>query len=349
MRRIAHIDMDCFYAAVEIRERPELRDKPVAVGGTSQRGVLTTCNYVAREYGVRSAMSTYRALQLCPHLVLLPTRFALYREVSARIREIFQSYTDLVEPLSLDEAYLDLSHLESRAAELAASIRERIREETGLTASAGVAPNKLVAKIASDWNKPDGQYIVPPSRVAAFMQELPVKKIWGIGPKGNARLQSLGIQTCGQMQELSHAELVDLFGSFGLELYNLCRGFDDRPVNPNRKRKSLSNERTFGTDLKSVEECRRELENQHEELLLELRSKTPDRPIAKLFVKLKFSDFQRTTAEASGSQPDLKTFDALLEEAWGRSTQTVRLLGLGVRFAEVRSIPEQLELSFNVS
>lgn len=347
MRRIAHIDMDCFYAAVEIRERPELQKKPVAVGGTSQRGVLTTCNYVAREYGVRSAMSTYRALQLCPNLVLLPTRFSLYREVSTQIRKIFHDFTDLVEPLSLDEAYLDLSHQERRAAELAESIRRRIREETGLTASAGVAPNKLVAKIASDWNKPDGQYIVPPSRVSAFMQDLPVKKIWGIGPKGNARLEAMGIRTCGQMQEMSHADLVNLFGSFGLDLYHLCRGQDDRPVNPNRKRKSLSNERTFSTDLQTLEDCRRELENQHDELLQELQSKTPDRPIAKLFVKLKFQDFQRTTVETSASQPQLNTFHTLLEEAWGRSTQAVRLLGLGVRFAEVRSIPEQLELTFS--
>ena len=337
--------MDCFYAAVEIRERPELSGKPVAVAGPGGRGVLTTCNYKAREYGVRSAMPVFKARQLCPQLVILPVRFELYRAVSRQIREILHRYTDLVEPLSLDEAYLDVSHHKRRGAEIAAEIRGAIRRETGLTASAGIAPNKLIAKIASDWNKPDGQYVVPPSKVAEFMRTLPVRKIWGVGPKSAARFKEMGIETCGQLQELDQAELASSFGSFGLELYHLCRGEDDRPVQPNRIRKSISNEHTYREDLSSLEACGEALLSQHAELLEDLRKSAPDRQIAKVFVKLKFSDFQRTTAETPSSQPDIKLFRKLLREAWGRSGQTVRLLGVGVRFAETGNRPEQLELA----
>ncbi|MFU8847341.1 MAG: DNA polymerase IV [Opitutales bacterium] len=349
MRRIIHIDMDCFFAAVEIRERPELANKPVAVGGASGRGVLTTCNYPAREFGLRSAMPVFQARQLCPQVILLPVRFELYRSVSAQIREIFARYTELIEPLSLDEAYLDVSHLKQRGAEIAQSIRGDIRRETGLTASAGIAPNKLVAKIASDWNKPDGQLVVPPSKVEAFMRDLPVKKIWGIGPKSARRMAEIGIETCGDLQALDRIELAQKFGSFGLELYQLCRGIDERPVEPDRIRKSLSNERTFSENLTDLESCRDALDAQFAELMDDLRDQAPDRQIAKLFVKLKFADFRRTTAEASGPQPDLKIFQALLREAWGRSGQDVRLLGLGVRFAEHNESAEQLELALRVA
>ena len=344
-RRIIHIDMDCFYAAVEMRERPELRDKPIAVGGSSGRGVLTTCNYPAREYGIRSAMPVFQARRLCPGLIILPVRFDLYRAVSRQVREVFFSYTDLVEPLSLDEAYLDVSHLRRRGAEIAEDIRRDIREATGLTASAGIAPNKLVAKIASDWNKPDGQLVVPPSRVEAFMRDLPVRRIWGIGPKSAERMGEMGIRTCADLQALDRAELARRFGSFGLELFQLCRGIDDRPVQPNRVRKSLSNERTFSRDLEELEDCHRALERQHHELMDELRGKAGERRIHKIFVKLKFADFQRTTAEMPASQPELKKFRLLLEDAWGRSGQPVRLLGLGVRFAESHQRAEQLELA----
>jgi DNA polymerase-4 len=344
-RRIIHIDMDCFYAAVEIRERPELRDKPVAVGGSSGRGVLTTCNYPAREFGIRSAMPVFKARQLCPELIILPVRSELYREVSQQVREIFSRYTQLIEPLSLDEAYLDVSHLKERGHDIALAIRGDIRRETGLSASAGIAPNKLVAKIASDWNKPDGQLVVPPSKVAAFMRDLPVKKIWGIGPKSAKRMAAAGIETCADLQALDRTQLAQQFGSFGLELFKLCRGIDERPVNPDRIRKSLSNERTFSQNLTDLESCREALKSQFEELMDDLRTKKPDRKIAKLFIKLKFADFRRTTAETGGTQPDLKTFDALLSDAWGRSGKDVRLLGLGLRFAEHSEAVEQLELA----
>jgi len=346
-RRIIHIDMDCFYAAVEIRERPELRDQPVAVGGASGRGVLTTCNYVAREYGLRSAMPVFKARQLCPDLFILPVRFELYRQVSTQIRAIFRRYTELIEPLSLDEAYLDVSHLKEPGAKIAERIRGEIRAETGLTASAGIAPNKLVAKIASDWHKPDGQLVVPPSRVEGFMRDLPVKRIWGIGPKSAARMAAGGIHTCADLQKLDRTELARKFGSFGLELYHLCRGVDDRPVQPNRIRKSLSNERTFSENLDDFDRCIEALVAQHRELIEDLRDQAPDRRIAKLFVKLKFSDFRRTTAETGAEQPELATFRALLRDAWGRSGRDIRLLGLGVRFAEQSDSLEQLELALD--
>lgn len=343
-RRIIHIDMDCFYAAVEIRDRPELADKPVAVGGASGRGVLTTCNYPARRFGLRSAMPVFKARQLCPDLIILPVRFELYREVSEQIHGVFERYTDLIEPLSLDEAYLDVSHLKQPGREIAQNIRADIRRGTGLTASAGVAPNKLVAKIASDWNKPDGQLVVPPSKVADFMRDLPVRKIWGIGPKSAARLQAEGIATCADLQALDRAGLVARCGSFGLELYQLCRGIDERPVEPDRIRKSLSNERTFSENLRSLEDCREALERQYVELMEDLSAHAADRAVGKLFVKLKFADFRRTTAEVSATQPTLKQFRALLDDAWGRSGQDVRLLGLGVRFAQPGEKYEQLEL-----
>jgi DNA polymerase-4 len=343
-RRIIHIDMDCFYAAVEVHERPELADKPVAVGGASGRGVLTTCNYPAREYGVRSAMPVFQAKQLCPHLIILPVRFDLYRAASKLVREIFARYTDLIEPLSLDEAYLDVSHIKQPGAEIATEIREAIHTETGLTASAGIGPNKLIAKIASDWNKPNGQCLVAPSKVDLFMRDLQVCRIRGVGPKSAHKLSDAGIETCAQLQEKDKTWLAREFGSFGLELYDLCRGIDERPVVPNRIRKSLSNERTYSKNLESLEECREKLIDQHAELIEDLRESAPDRSIGKILVKLKFSDFRRTTAEKPSRQPELKEYHKLLNEAWGRSGEPVRLLGIGVRFAETEAGTEQLEL-----
>ncbi|MEN8661397.1 MAG: DNA polymerase IV [Lentimonas sp.] len=344
-RRIVHIDMDCFYAAVEMREHPELAHRPLAVGGASGRGVLTTCNYTAREFGVRSAMPVFKARELCPTLVILPVRFELYRAASRAVREIFKRYTDLIEPLSLDEAYLDLTHHKRSGAELATEIRQAIYDETGLTASAGIAPNKLIAKIASDWNKPNSQCVVSPSRIDEFMHPLPVRRIWGVGPKSATKLTEMGIETCGQLQALDQTELAQTFGSFGLELYRLCRGIDERPVEANRVRKTLSNENTFANNLETLEACEAVLLRQHTELIEDLRSSAPDRKIAKVLVKLKFSDFRRTTAEMPAQQAEPKLYLQLLREAWGRSGQPVRLLGLGVRFAETDSSPEQLELS----
>jgi DNA polymerase IV len=250
-RSIIHLDMDCFYAAIEVRDRPSLRGKPVAVGGArDRRGVLTTCNYEARKFGVRSAMPTFMALQRCPNLIVLPTRFDVCRREAAVIRGILYRFTPLIEPLSLDEAYLDVGAHPGAPGPLAQVIRRTIFQETKLTSSAGIGPNKLVAKIASETNKPNGQFEVKLEEVSRFMQDLPVRKIWGIGEKTEQKLEELGVKTCGELQHFSRAELVDLFGKFGLDLYDLCRGIDDRPVEPDRPRKSLSTEETFAVDLK---------------------------------------------------------------------------------------------------
>jgi len=332
--KVIHLDMDCFYAAVEMRERPDLAGRPIAVGGGSRRGVVTTCNYEARKFGVRSAMPGFLARERCPHLVFLPIRFELYRAESLRIRRILQRYTPWVEPLSLDEAYLDVTTSDRYAWDIAREIRGRILEETGLTSSAGIAPNKMLAKIASDWRKPNGQFAITPDQVDAFMRDLPVRKLWGIGPKSAEKFAREGIQTCTDLQRLTLAELVGRMGKWGEELYHRCRGQDDRPVEPNRIRKSLSNERTFADPVVSIEECLRALDELVGELLEELRAKASDRPVHKAFVKVKFADFKRTTRECVCAHPTREVFERLLTEARGRSVRPVRLLGSGVRFAD---------------
>ncbi len=345
-RKILHIDMDCFYAAIEIREHPELAGLPVAVGGSSGRGVLTTCNYEARKYGCRSAMPTFKALRLCPKLILLPVRFDLYRQESARVREIFLRYTQCIEPVSLDEAYLDISSLQSEASAVAWLIREQIRTETGLTASAGIAPNKFLAKIASDWNKPDGQFEIRSGEEVDFLTELEVKKINGVGKRTAERLREVGIRTCGDLRKWSEIDLARCFGKFGLELYQLCRGIDLSPVQPNRERKSFSSERTFRTDLVTLEEGLDELDDIVIELAEDLAaSRHCDREISACSVKIKFDDFRSTTAQRSGSQIDPEMMRELLAEAWIRGEgRSVRLLGASVHFRTKRGVPEQLEM-----
>jgi DNA polymerase-4 len=346
-RKIIHLDMDCFYAAIEQRDHPELRGKPVGVGGArDRRGVLTTCSYEARPFGVRSAMPTFMALRKCPQLIVVPTRFDVYRRESQRIRELMAGFTEVIEPLSLDEAYLDVSHLPFDPAAVALEIRERILEQTGLTASAGIASNKLLAKIASDINKPNGQCVVPPDRVAAFMESLPVRKLWGIGGVSAGKLEKRGIRACGQLQQLSRVDLHALFGRFGLELHDLCRGIDDRPVQPHRPSKSLSTEQTFSHNLTTLPECERRLAILHADLLRDLAGKRDPRPIRKVFVKLKFSNFTRTTVECVAAEPALPILNTLLEQGFRRGAGlSVRLLGAGVRFAEETGEPGQLSLS----
>jgi DNA polymerase-4 len=332
MRKIIHLDMDCFYAAVEMRERPELAGQPIAVGGGGPRSVVATCNYEARKFGIRSAMPGFMARERCPQLIFLPPRFDLYRAASQHIRRIFHDYTPLVEPLSLDEAYLDVSASGRFAWEIAKEIRTRIREETSLTASAGIAPNKMLAKIASEWRKPNGQFAILPEQVSGFMADLPVRKVWGIGPKSAERFAAMGIHTCADLQKIPLPEMALRFGKWGEELYRLCRGEDDREVHPHRVSKSLSNETTFTENLLSLEQCRQAIRELAQELITELRQKAPDRKIRKAFVKVKFSDFTRTTKECVCDSPDVAVFETLLAEGYRRKNLPVRLLGTGVRF-----------------
>jgi len=339
-----HIDMDCFYAAVEERENPSLRGRPVAVGGHGRRSVICTANYEARKYGCRSAMPNYKALQLCPHLLIVPLQFDLYKRVSQQIRGIFEQYTELIEPLSLDEAYLDLGAYHSQGATVAYEIRSQILREVGLTASAGVGPNKMLAKIASDWRKPNGQYEVKPADVDYFMKDLPVSKLHGVGRKTQERLSQLNVRTCGELQGFDRFALSQHFGKWGIELYNLCRGVDRRPVQPHRTRKTISKETTFAHDISDPLALQKVQQKMQQEIQELLEKKYPERAIKSLVVKLKFSDFSHTTAECSSPRQDSTLYQELLYKAWQRGQgKSVRLFGVGVKLAEEQS-SQQLEL-----
>jgi DNA polymerase-4 len=250
----------------------------------------------------------------------------------------------LIEPLSLDEAYLDVTAHPSAPAPLAQAIRNKIFHKTKLTSSAGVGPNKLIAKIASEINKPNGQFEVKPAEVSEFMKDLSVRKIWGIGEKSERKLEELGVKTCGELQRFSRPELVDVFGKFGVELFDLCRGIDHRLVEPDRPRKSLSTEETFAADLATLEQCEEKLEELFQDLMADLAQKESTRDITKIFVKLKFNDFTRTTAERAGLSPTLGAFHSLLTEAFARTGKPVRLIGVGVRFGETVQENAQLNL-----
>ncbi|MCB0635800.1 MAG: DNA polymerase IV [Lewinella sp.] len=262
MRRIIHIDMDAFYASVEQRDDPELRGRPIAVGGGGMRGVVAAASYEARRYGVRSAMPSVTAKRLCPDLIFVKHRFEVYREVSRQIRDIFFEYTDLVEPLSLDEAFLDVTEPKlgpPSATLIAREIRQRILETTGLTASAGVSFNKFLAKVASDVNKPNGMKVITPEEAAAFLEALPIAKFHGIGKVTAAKMERLGVRTGLDLKRLSEIELVQRFGKAGRHYYRIVRAEDERPVNPNRIRKSIGAERTYREDVSAAAEMREKL------------------------------------------------------------------------------------------
>ena len=353
MRKIIHVDMDCFYAAIEVRDNPSLRGRPVAVGGTSsQRGVLCTCNYEARRYGLRSAMPTAQALKQCPDLVLLPVNMDKYQRASADIRKIFEKFTHKIEPLSLDEAYLDVTnnpYANGSATLIAQTIREEILKSQEITASAGVAPNKFLAKIASDWQKPNGQFVITPIEVDAFVRNLPIEKVYGIGKVTAAKLKDMRIKTCGDLQKLSLIELVKRFGGFGESLFHLCRGIDEREVEINRYRKSLSVEATFADDLPDAEACLNELPAIYNDFVNRLRQCKDKsmRDIKTIFIKIKFSDFSVSTTQAPLRQMRLETFAQLFQQRYMQSPKPVRLLGLGVRFKEFSEFEErQMELAF---
>lgn len=251
MRKIIHIDMDAFYASVELRERPDLRHLPVVISSHHPRAVIAAASYPARQFGLRSAMSMSQARKLCPQVVIIEPNFEKYRAISAQIHSIFQQYTTLIEPLSLDEAYLDVTENLKQiasATEVAMHIREDIFRQTGLTASAGVAPNKFLAKVASDWNKPNGLFVIKPSQVASFIQDLPLKKIPGVGKVTQEKLQQLELHTLGDLQKIEEAVLVHHFGKYGQQLYLYAQGIDNRPVQAERARQQISKETTFDSD-----------------------------------------------------------------------------------------------------
>lgn len=351
MRKIIHIDMDCFFAAVEMRDNPALRNIPLAIGGSHERrGVISTANYPAREFGVRSAMPTATALKLCPHLTLLSGRYEVYKEVSQQIREIFSRYTSLVEPLSLDEAYLDVTHsahCQGSATLIAEEIRQTIFNELQLTASAGVAPIKFLAKIASDINKPNGQYVITPAEVAGFVTALPLSKIPGVGKVSASKLAEMGLHTCADVQQYELTALLKRFGKFGKSLWERCHGIDERPVNANRLRKSVGVERTLVADIHQWSECEEIIEQLYPELERRLSKVSPDLLIARQGIKLKFSDFQQTTQEHVWPRLSKENLLTLAREAWHerRNERGVRLVGLQV--ALLNPLQEkQLSLNF---
>lgn len=263
-RKIIHVDMDAFFASVEQRDNPDLRGKPVAVGGSSRRGVVAAASYEARVFGVKSAMPSARAAKLCADLIFVKSRFDAYREASRQIRDIFHRYTDLIQPLSLDEAFLDVTQDKmgiGSAVQIAKDIRAAIRAETQLTASAGVSYNKFIAKLASDQNKPDGLCVILPQQGEEFVASLPVRRFHGVGPRTAEKMARLGIETGADLRTKSEEWLQANFGSSGSYLYRAARGIDDRPVNPNRKRKSVGGERTYAEDKRSEADIRAALDD----------------------------------------------------------------------------------------
>jgi DNA polymerase-4 len=247
---ILHIDMDAFYASVEVQDNPTLKGKPVAVGGSSEHGIITTANYEARKFGLHSAMPIFMAKNLCPNAVFLPVRMKRYKEVSQQVFKILYDITDLVEPVSIDEAYIDISFIDSDALSIAHMIKKRVHAKTGLTLSIGISYNKFLAKIASDWNKPNGIKLISPDMIPEILLPLPVKSVHGIGPKSTEKLNNIGIYTVEDLYNLSEEFLVELFGKWGSDIYDRIRGIDNRKINTERERKSLGTETTFSESTK---------------------------------------------------------------------------------------------------
>lgn len=349
-RKIIHVDCDCFYAAVEMRDDPSLSEVPLAVGGEGGRGVVTTCNYKARAFGVRSAMPGGEARRLCPGLVTVPPDMARYRAVSKQVMAILRELTDLVEPLSLDEAFLDVSEVtdhKGSATLMAQYLRQRVKDEVGITISAGVAPNKFLAKIASDWKKPDGLFVIRPEDVDGFVSELKVEKLFGVGQVTAGKLHGLGVTTCGDLQTIPADVLLEKFGKQGYRLREMAYGRDDRDVVVSRIAKSVSVERTFSQDLPDKRACESVMASLVADLNLRLSRKAARKPIHKLFIKIRYSDFSTHTLERVREQirePAMEDYQPLLDELVTNAERPVRLLGLGVRFRSDESPVMQLRL-----
>jgi len=338
-RKILHVDMDAFYASVEQRDDPSLRGRPVIVGWAGERSVVCAASYEARTFGVHSAMPASRARRLCPQAVFIPPDFERYREASRAIRAIFERHTPLVEPLSLDEAYLDVTEELTgipTATETAETIRREIREETRLTASAGVAPNKFLAKIASDWRKPDGMFVIRPHQVEAFLVGLPIRKIPGVGPATEKVMTEFGVTTVDDLLRFSEAELTGRFGRWGSTLWHLARGLDTRNVSAERETKSISAETTFNQDISEFRPLEQHLWDLTERVSARLKANSLAGTTVTL--KLKSADFKtRTRARALGHPTQLasRIFAAgrdLLGHEVGATR--FRLIGIGVSHLE---------------
>jgi DNA polymerase-4 len=361
LRKIIHIDMDAFFASVEERERPELKTVPMAVGHADKRGVIATANYVARRYGVHSALSSVKAKQLCPQLIIMPGRMELYKEVSAQIHDIFLDYTDLIEPLSIDEAFLDVTenkkHIE-RAVDVAIEIKQRIRDELHLVASAGVSYNKFLAKIASDYRKPDGLCTIHPDRALDFIDRLPIETFWGIGPVTAKKMHLLGIHNGRLLRDCSLEMLIRQFSKNGYFYYDMARGIDERPVEPTRVRKSIGCETTFERDISNNSAVIIELYHVAVELVERLHHK--EFHGVTLTLKIKFDDFTQITRSLTVDRHiDLYSVKTILPIAKrllrqvDYSNHPIRLMGMSVSNPLEKQgsenepyYPTQLEIDF---
>jgi DNA polymerase-4 len=353
VRKIIHIDMDAFYASIEQRDHPEYRGKPICVGGSPEGrgGVVATASYEARKFGIHSAMSSKRAQQLCKHAIFVRPRFEAYKEASRKIRAIFHRFTDLIEPLSLDEAYLDVTEDKQQigsAIEIAKLIKKAIKDELMLTASAGISVNKFVAKIASDLDKPDGLTFIGPSKVEKFVEKLPVAKFHGIGKVTAEKMKKMGIHTGGDLKKLSEHEMVRHFGKTGRFFFKIVRGIDNREVIPDRETKSIGAEDTFPFDLNAIKDMFRELDKLagvvHDRLRnYHLKGRT-------VTVKIKYSDFRIITRSKSFPEP-IDDLDLIIETAHQLLAQTepeganIRLLGVSISNFPTVERPQKHDLS----
>ncbi len=345
-RKIIHIDMDAFYASVEQRDNPQYRGKPIVVGGLPEGrgGVVATASYEARKFGIHSAMPSKKAVQLCPHAIFIRPRFDAYKEASKKIREIFHRYTDQVEPLSLDEAYLDVTQDKQgigSALEIAAQIKKAIKDELSLTASAGVSINKFVAKIASDMKKPDGLTFIGPSKIEAFMKDLPVEKFFGVGKVTATKMKAMGLHTGADLKNISERDLIKNFGKSGHFFYNIVRGVDERLVNPDRETKSIGVEDTFSDDLNELEEMNKELDK----LTMKVAERLQRYGLkgSTITLKIKYSDFKIITRSQSFNKPvnDSTTIASTARQLLLQTEpkeKNIRLLGITLsNFGEVVS------------
>lgn len=354
VRKIIHIDMDAFYASVEQRDNPALRGKPVAVGGSSQRGVVAAASYEARQFGIRSAMASSIAIRKCPDLIFVKPRFEVYKAVSAQIRQVFAQFTPLIEPLSLDEAYLDVTDNIARhesATQTARVIKERINEETGLTASAGISYNKFLAKLASDYNKPDGLYVIKPHQGLAFVETLNVTQFHGIGRVTAERMNQLGIFTGLDLRQKSEAFLTQTFGKVGHHFYGIARAIDNRPVTPNRIRKSVGSENTFEQDLADYTALVTAIEPLINSVWAYCeRTGTLGKTVT---LKVKYADFSQITRSRSLpnwllDQSSLKRITIELLESILPASQGIRLLGVSLSSLQQKDSSPDGQLRLNL-